>query len=298
MEEPLSRWKWAWSRRRVFGSILNPAIGGGVLGALRAAYPALAGRSGTDWAAIAVQGVLLALVTAFMLPIAETVYRWLTYPRVRAESEVARLTDLLASTEEARHALQQRLEVRPHLKLREPGAVHTDDITFFNLETGQPLWTGNFLHVRFVNEPPHYETSAVARDIAAKITFAQGGKVLKTIDGRWAAGADQPALLIAQAKSTVPLLRRDFNIGDEDNVDIAFKLVADDLCYMFNTDSFRFVEGKIPEFALGPGTYDVTVRLVGVRVNEMVQFSFTNPGAGKRFLLGAASDSTKDRELS
>ena len=55
-----NRWKWAWRHRRA--RVLYPTIGAAVLGALRAAYPAIMGTASPDWQAIAVQGVLFAVV--------------------------------------------------------------------------------------------------------------------------------------------------------------------------------------------------------------------------------------------
>ncbi len=49
----------------------------------------------------------------------------------------------------------------------------------------------------------------------------------------------RPWPLIAGAKSFHCLLRTDFNIGDEHEVDIVFKLMDEDASYTFNNDSYR-----------------------------------------------------------
>jgi hypothetical protein len=82
------------------------------------------------------------------------------------------------------------------------------------------------------------------------------------------------------------LLRTDFDIGAEHKLDIAFKLLEEDTAYIFNNDSYHFVPTlKNPAFALGPGTYLVRVRLRGIHVDEVFEFSFINPGAGAQLVV-------------
>src|SRR5436309_2027468 len=146
-----TRWQWAWRHRRWFTSIGKDAVGGAVLGAFRLAVPAFAAtwnRATPDWTAVVIQGVLIAFVVAFLLPVAEAFSLWLRYPRLRAEEQVQALSKQLRLLEDDRDALRKQLEVRPRLQLREPGAIHTDDIAAYREGIEQPLFIGNFLHVR------------------------------------------------------------------------------------------------------------------------------------------------------
>lgn len=180
--------------------------------------------------------------------------------------------------------LSDYIATRPKLCLRE-GAVHMDDVSFSNQLTGEVLFTAQFIHVRFMNEPIVSSATAVAKNVGAKVQFSSGGQVIKEIDGRWA-DSDQPGMLIAQAKSTLPLLRIDFDIASEHNVDLVFKAEHEANAYIFNNDSYHFLPTfRKPDFALGPGVYDVAIRLRGVDVDEVFRFSFQNPGAGHRLTI-------------
>ena len=91
-------------------------MGGAVLGAFRLAVPtitAIWNGSTPDWTAVFVQGVLIALVVAVLLPAAEAVLLWFRFPRLRAEERVQTLLQELRLLESERAALRQQLETRP-----------------------------------------------------------------------------------------------------------------------------------------------------------------------------------------
>ena len=185
---------------------------------------------------------------------------------------------------------QKGVEVTPRIRLKEPDAAHVaKDIKFYDIATGQIFSTVDSLRLRLINDPKVPEPEATAKAIAAKISYSKDGVALKEIDGRWVDSAN-PMPLIAQGKSTTELLRKYFEIGAEQCLDIAIKGVADDSCYIFNTDSYLYAPTwKHPDFELGPGTYGVRVRVRGVRVDEVFKFSFVNPGSGQRLYVVAGS---------
>jgi hypothetical protein len=168
----------------------------------------------------------------------------------------------------------------PRLRLREPGAVHiVPDVSFFDA-TGAELFRVDSLRVRFVNDPVLPASTAVAHGVGARISVRDAsGVVLREIDARWS-DSPQPKPL----ESVVHLLRVDFRIQEEREIDVALKNRWSPLCYLFNNDSYPFI-GQKPDFALDPGVYTVVVRLVGVEVDESFEFSFSNPGAGERIRL-------------
>jgi hypothetical protein len=243
------------------------------------------GRSPITGAVVAVVFMLLEAFWLLGLPIGiDSSLHW-QYGLGGLVCIFAALVQAAWAVREKESALEARIaslesQPRPRLQLREPGAIHMDEIPFFHPGMQQPVLVAEFIHVRFVNEPLRPEPSAVAKSIAAKVSFSREGRVLKTIDGRWS-DVDQPTPL----KSVLPLLRATFDIGDEHNVDIVFKVLGDNDCYMFNNDNYKHLDLKPADHALQPGKYEVTVRLVGVYVDQPFTFLFTNPGAGRPLVL-------------
>jgi hypothetical protein len=172
-------------------------------------------------------------------------------------------------------------KARPRLTLRQPGAVHiVKDIAFYNSETRQVVWRVDSLRMRFVNEPKQHGKDARATNVGARIAFSRDGVLIREIDARWTE-SDQPTERLKKNQSITDFLRVDFDILEEREIDIAVKAPNDQLAYIFNNDSYLY-EARKPDFALEPGIYQVRVRLAGVGVDERFNFSFINPGAGKR----------------
>jgi hypothetical protein len=131
------RWQWAWTRRRA--GVLYPTIGAAVLGALRAAYPALLGRSSPDWQAIVVQGVLFAIVVNAAMVLFETIGRRWSYWRVvarEADDKAHSYQERIRELEVAQKTTQERRDfVKSLVGLRTEG-LHAGNA--FNNESRNP----------------------------------------------------------------------------------------------------------------------------------------------------------------
>jgi len=175
-------------------------------------------------------------------------------------------------------------EPKPNIKFREPDAVHIELITW----TLRPdhlraptSWTAPFHKVRFINDPMVPAPSAVAKNVSAKVRFSQEGQLLREVDGRWSE-SESPLERMAKGQPILDLIKMDFGIGDERNLDIAFKRTESEDAFIFCNDSYHFAPMfERPDFRLSPGTYEVTVRLRGSHVDTTFEWSFLNPGAGK-----------------
>jgi hypothetical protein len=118
------RWRWAWTNRRRAG-VPYATIGAAALGALRAAYPAIARKSAPDWQAIAVQGVLFAAAVNLGMVLAETVWRRWSYWRVVAgesEAKADSYRERIRELELAQKTTQERRDfVNALVDLRKEG---------------------------------------------------------------------------------------------------------------------------------------------------------------------------------
>ncbi len=186
-----------------------------------------------------------------------------------------------AAKELAEATLAEERNSSPCLRLREPGAVHIEPITFTDWSNGQAVWQADFLKVRVVNDPQRPSPTAEAKGVTAKVTISRNGRTVREVDGRWSE-SEQPHRRIRNLQSITDLLHMDIGIGDERSVDLVFKAVADRDAYIFNNDSYLCPpDMKKPDHRLEPGDYEVRVRLRAPRVDEVFKFRFINPGAGE-----------------
>jgi len=179
--------------------------------------------------------------------------------------------------------LRQRLESlensRPKIVLKQPGAVHIEP----NVYVGS-IFVAQFLRVRFVNTPDEAVPSAVAEAVAAKISYFREGEnnPILSIDGRWA-DSDQPTPR-ERWQSYNDLLRIKFDIGDEHNVDVAYRDSRTGECFAWNNDNYNYQDMTKPEHKLSGEVFRVQVRLVGARVDSTTEFRFSNSADGLRIL--------------
>ena len=163
---------------------------------------------------------------------------------------------------------------KPHIKLREPNAIHVRQ-TGFQSRDGFHLFNAPVLRVRFVNDPEHPYPNAVARDIRAKIHFYKNDSLIRRVDGRWA-DSDQ-ASLRDKRQSRDDLLGTDFAIGAEHDLDIAFQS-SDGTCFIWNNDSYD--NAFNPELLLDGTHFRIEIRLRGTWVDTTFSFSFRTNNNG------------------
>jgi hypothetical protein len=165
-----------------------------------------------------------------------------------------------AAEETARTALDEERNSSPGLRLREPGAVHIEPITFTDRVSGQVAWQADFLKIRVVNDPKKPPPTAEAKGITAKVTISRDGHTVREVDGRWSE-SEQPIRRIMNLQTITDLLHMDIGIGDERSIDLVAKAKADRDAYIFNNDSYLHQPGmKKREHRLEPGEYEVRVR--------------------------------------
>ena len=135
---------------------------------------------------------------------------------------------------------------------------------------------------RFVNDPPHPYPNAIAKEIVAKIRFFRAESLLLEIDGRWA-DSDQPSLRdIRQSRND--LLRTQFAIGEEHDLDIAFRDPVTGTCFAWNNDNYNYPDMRKPEHRMDGDLFRVEVRLRGPWVDESFTFQFRNASGGLEVL--------------
>jgi len=111
--------------------------------------------------------------------------------------------------------------VRPAIKLKEPGAIYIESVS---QNWGDTHFDSvPFLKVRFVNDPAGPYPSAKAVDVRATINYyrSSDNAHLLSIDGRWA-DSDQPSA-ISPLASKSHLLPITFGIGEAHSLDIAYR---------------------------------------------------------------------------
>lgn len=185
---------------------------------------------------------------------------------------------------DAESVLREHRESAPRLLLREPGAIFVEpNIGFFgDIESPRGvrrvlIFSADFLKIAITNNPKKPSQSAEAKSVLATIEFTQGGRTLKQLDGRWSQST-QPSTRIAKAESTMDLLRMDLGIGDSRTLDVAMKNVDDEDAFMYCNDNYHYPNLKPPQFRLGPGSYQVRIRLRAVGVDETFEFAFKHNG--------------------
>ena len=116
------------------------------------------------------------------------------------------------------------------MRMRTPEAVSVSNVLFRS--DNVVLFTAPFIRIRFINDPPQPYPNAIAKEIVAKIRFFGAESLLLEIDGRWA-DSDQPSLRDFR-QSRNHLLRTQFAIGEEHDLDIAFRDPATGACFAWN----------------------------------------------------------------
>lgn len=123
--------------------------------------------------------------------------------------------------------------------------------------------------------------------VLAEIKFMHRGQlVAKASPGRWG-DTDQPSLrhLERPFGSLIDLNTVPFRIGERHELDLVIKHASDGECYAFSNSSYSAPDWRVPAFRLDQSRYEVTVTLVGRRVDQEFHFELHNQGAGQGFTL-------------
>jgi hypothetical protein len=168
--------------------------------------------------------------------------------------------------------LKQIEESKPRIVLRQPGAISVSNTAF--LSNSVILFTAPIVRVRFMNDPLHPCPNAIAKDIVAKVQFFKANSLMFEMDGRWA-DSDQASLRDFR-QSRNDLLKMEFAIGGEHDLDIALRDPASGVCFAWNNDNYNYPNMLKPEHRMDGDLFRVVVRLRGSWVEESFVFEFKN----------------------
>jgi hypothetical protein len=122
--------------------------------------------------------------------------------------------------------------------------------------------------------------------------YRQAGKFLQSLDrrsglgptvspGRWC-DTEQPAVRKARDPfaSLIDLNAVPFRIGEEHELNIAFKHPGQAFLYGFNNQTYDYPNWENPAYRLDGDSYEVVVRLFGRNVDDEFRFMLRNLGTG------------------
>lgn len=169
---------------------------------------------------------------------------------------------------------------RPLVTLNGPNAFHVQPVRF---SLRPPIWGRqevvdvSVLFVRVINRSRRPSTrSATARVSAHFRVEGPGTAHLPSLDGRWAETPPPRPGELGQ-------LTIDLDVDSGRQVVLLVKEPPSQDCFLFNNDSYRFVQERLqnPAWRIGPGRYMVRVRVSGENVGKLFACEFENPGAGE-----------------
>ena len=133
------------------------------------------------------------------------------------------------------------------------------------------------LNVKFKNDPRLATQSSIARNILAELEFFdESGHLLSTLLGRWGDSPQPPHLPQGQSPAQT-LAMVDFGIGQERELNIAFKYQDEADCFGMSNETYAYKDWKHPKQKLVRENIKVRVRLRGVGVDSTWDFWFHNP---------------------
>ncbi len=136
------------------------------------------------------------------------------------------------------------------------------------------------IHVKFKNNPERSTERSIGKNILAELNyFDDADHLLCTVLGRWGDTPQPPYLLPGQSPAQV-LAMVDFGIGQERELDIAFKYQNEADCFAMSNDTYAYRDWRHPKQKLSRENVRVRVRLRGVGVDSSWDFWFHNPKSG------------------
>jgi hypothetical protein len=180
------------------------------------------------------------------------------------------LAAVATSRDDLARELKEIEDARPNIVFREPGARHIQVVTFYG---GGGTIILPFVKVRFINQQREGGSVAEAKGIRAKIEFFnESAQSLLRMDGRWDT-SKHPSKL-GPGESFNDLLRMDFGVEEEQNVDVAFWDQNAGQFVAFNNDSYQIPNFTKPGHLLGEGPITALIRLVGSQFDRTFHLRF------------------------
>jgi hypothetical protein len=196
----------------------------------------------------------------------------------RGAEEEAR-SELVAPRGKASHAFALKLEAPavPPQEDSRPWLVATDarGSQLYRAATRQYLFY--ILQVWFENEPN--DQSAVAEHLTATLSFLRQGGVplFPDVQGEWALAnaADNVGF-----GGTLERLPRLLPVGERAKLLIVQKRTEDDIAFAWSKGAGEYDGRRHPSHQIPPGTYELRVRVRGIKIDRLFKFILVNPGAG------------------
>jgi hypothetical protein len=259
--------KWWWALVAALWStfwIADGAIGKWGSQTVKAWWDAHTEHLPTNW-----QAWLIGLLGIALLLILEGSYRRSVAVESEHKSEVRHLSDKVTDV--------------PLLRVAEDGFCHdlrplvnTDNYGNKNI-----LATLSCIHVKFKNDPKKTTPNSRAK-VLAEMEFydANSGAFLCQMYGRWGDSTQPPHLAPGQTVSD-NLAAVDFEIGQERELNIAFKYQQESDCFGMSNKTYEVYGWRHPKQGIPCEHVRVRVRLRGVGVNSSWDFWFQNPKTGQ-----------------
>ena len=169
--------------------------------------------------------------------------------------------------------LQKIENSRPNIVLCDPNARHVQEILCRVSNSPSEALQYQFVKVRFINRQKAGQSVAKAIGIRAKIEFFnESGELILRMDGRW--DSSKHPQLLGTGENFNDLLRMDFDVEQEENVDIAFWTPRRRQFFAFNNDSYQRPLWEKEEHQLGHGPVRATIRLVGQNFDRTFDVRF------------------------
>jgi hypothetical protein len=133
------------------------------------------------------------------------------------------------------------------------------------------------LHIKFKNDPEQSTENCIGKNILAELDFFDdGGHLLSTVRGRWG-DTPEPPYLPPGASPAQALAMVDFGIGQERELNIAFKYLDEADCFAVSNEIYAYPDWKHPKQKLSVESLRTRVRLRGIGVDSSWDLWFKNP---------------------
>jgi hypothetical protein len=144
----------------------------------------------------------------------------------------------------------------------------------------RPLAQLSCLHVKFKNDPQLATDGSIARNVLAELEFFdESGHLLCAFLGRWGDMPQPPHLPQGQSPAQT-LAMADFGIGQERELDIAFKYQDESDCFGMSNETYSYRDWRHPKQRLVSEDVKVRIRLRGIGADSSWDFWFHNPKSG------------------
>ena len=174
--------------------------------------------------------------------------------------------------EKEKDTYKQKLDeienTRPHIVLHSKAEyVENSNFQFPNFSA-----VAAAIKVKLINKPLINSPSGVANGVRARVGFFCGDNLVLEMNGRWS-DSDEPSMRDPR-RSRSDLLAVDFGIGEEHDLDIAFREPNGNFV-AWNNENYNYLDAKKPEHCLKGDSFTARIVLSAPYVKEEFSFAFS-----------------------